>query len=142
EALYDPAIPPQPPVRLVGRDYELTQIKQRLCAGDSVTLTALNGLPGVGKTTLAIALAHDPEIQEHFSDGILWAAPGPNPNLPGILSHWGTLLSIPLAEMATMNSNEAWAKTLHAAIGLRRMLLVIDDVWRVEEALACKVGGP
>ncbi|HEX6482332.1 MAG TPA: tetratricopeptide repeat protein [Ktedonobacteraceae bacterium] len=142
EALYDPAIPPQPPVRLVGRDHELDQIKQRLFAGTSVTLTALNGLPGVGKTTLAIALAHDPEIQAHFSDGILWAGPGPNPNMPGILSHWGTLLGIPMAEMATFDSNEAWAKALHAAIGLRRMLLVIDDVWRVEEALVCKVGGP
>ena len=142
EALHDPAIPPQPPVRLIGRDHELAQIKQRLCAGSSVTLTALNGLPGVGKTTLAIALAHDPEIQAHFSDGILWAASGPDPNMPGILSHWGTLLGIPSAEMATLNSNEAWAKALHTAIGMRHMLLVIDDVWRVEDALACKVGGP
>lgn len=142
EALYDPAIPPQPPVHLVGRDHELAQIKQRLCTGNSVTLTALNGLPGVGKTTLAIALAHDPEVQAHFSDGILWAAPGPNPNMQGILSHWATLLGIPLTEMATLNGNEAWAKALHAAIGLRRMLLVIDDVWQVEEALTCQVGGP
>jgi tetratricopeptide (TPR) repeat protein/transcriptional regulator with XRE-family HTH domain len=142
EALYDPAIPHEPPVRLVGRDHELVQIKQRLYAGDSVTLTALNGLPGVGKTTLAIALAHDPEIQDHFSDGILWAGLGPHPNMPGILSHWGTLLRISSTEMATLNSNEAWAKALHTAIGLRRMLLVIDDAWRVEEALACKVGGP
>jgi tetratricopeptide (TPR) repeat protein/transcriptional regulator with XRE-family HTH domain len=142
EALYDPAIPPQPPVRLVGRDHELAHIKQRLYTGNSVTLTALNGLPGVGKTTLAIALAHDPEIQAHFSDGILWAGLGPNPNIPGILSHWGTLLGISLTEMATSNSNEAWAKALHTAIGLRHMLLVVDDVWRVEEALACKVGGP
>jgi tetratricopeptide (TPR) repeat protein/transcriptional regulator with XRE-family HTH domain len=142
EALYDPAIPPQPPVRLVGRDHELAHIKQRLYTGNSVTLTALNGLPGVGKTTLAIALAHDPEIQAHFSDGILWAGLGPNPNIPGILSHWGTLLGISLTEMATSNSNEAWTRALHAAIGLRHMLLVVDDVWRVEEALACKVGGP
>ncbi len=142
EALYDPAIPHEPPVRLVGRDHELVQIKQRLYAGDNVTLTALNGLPGVGKTTLAIALAHDSEIQDHFSDGILWAGLGPHPNVPGILSHWGVLLRISSTEMATLNSNEAWAKALHTAIGLRRMLLVIDDAWRVEDALACKVGGP
>src|SRR3989440_8092992 len=142
EALYDPAIPHEPPVQLVGRDHELVQIKQRLYAGDNVTLTALNGLPGVGKTTLAIVLAHDPEIQDHFSDGILWAGLGPHPNVPGILSHWGILLHISSTEMATLNSNEAWAKALHTAIGLRRMLLVIDDAWRVEDALACKVGGP
>ncbi|HZU66157.1 MAG TPA: tetratricopeptide repeat protein [Ktedonobacteraceae bacterium] len=141
EALYDPAIPPPPPTGLVGRDHELVQIKRRLREGNSVTLTALNGLPGVGKTTLAIALAHDPEIQAHFSDGILWAGLGPHPNLPGTLSHWGTLLGISLAEMATLNGNEAWARALHNAIGSRRMLLVLDDVWQVEDALACKVGG-
>ena len=142
ESLHDPTIPPRPPKGLIGRDDELVQIRQRLCAGNSVALTALNGLPGVGKTTLAIALAHDAEIQAYFSDGILWAALGPHANLPGILSHWATLLGISLAEIATLSSSEAWAKALHIAIGARRMLLVIDDAWEAEEALTCKVGGP
>jgi tetratricopeptide (TPR) repeat protein len=31
---------------------------------------------------------------------------------------------------------------IHAAIGLRRMLIVIDDAWTVDEALAFKIGGP
>src|SRR5581483_2559977 len=43
--VYDSAIPLQPPVRLVGRDKALAQIKQRLKAGGNVALTALNGLP-------------------------------------------------------------------------------------------------
>src|SRR6266705_2956328 len=58
----DPAIPLEPMLRLVGRDDDIERIKQRLCAGKSVALTAINGLPGVGKTALAIALAHDPAI--------------------------------------------------------------------------------
>src|SRR5262249_30548841 len=37
---------------------------------------------------------------------------------------------------------EAWIRRIRAAIGTRQMLLIIDDVWEVEQALAFKVGGP
>jgi tetratricopeptide (TPR) repeat protein/transcriptional regulator with XRE-family HTH domain len=142
QALYDPAIPLQPAIHLVGRDNELAQLKQRLFAGGSIALTALNGLPGIGKTALAIELAHDNEIRAHFRDGILWAALGPEPNIPGLLSRWGALLGVSSTEMASLNDNEAWAIALHRAIGSRHMLLVIDDAWRVEDSLSLKVGGP
>jgi tetratricopeptide (TPR) repeat protein/transcriptional regulator with XRE-family HTH domain len=142
KALYDPAIPLQPAIRLVGRDEELTYFKQRLFAGGSIALTALNGLPGVGKTALAIELAHDHEIRAHFRDGILWAALGPEPNILGLLSRWGAMLDISSTEMASLSTGEAWAIALRRAIGTRSMLLVIDDAWRVEDALTLKVGGP
>ena len=139
--LYDSAIPLEPAIHLVGRESELSQIKKRLYNGGSVALTALNGLPGVGKTALSITLAHDPELRAHFQDGILWAGLGPNPNISGLLSRWGTLLGISTTEMTEISSVEEWAKTLRAAIGSRHMLLVIDDAWKLEEALAFKVGG-
>ncbi len=142
QPLYDPAIPLQPAIGLVGREHDLAQIKQRLTSGGSVALTALNGLPGVGKTALSITLAHDPQIRAHFRDGILWAGLGPNSNMPGLLSRWGSLLGISSAQMATLSSNEAWAKAIRAAIADRAMLLVIDDAWELEEALTFKVGGP
>ncbi|MGI9059581.1 MAG: tetratricopeptide repeat protein, partial [Ktedonobacteraceae bacterium] len=150
-AVYDPTIPLLPAKQLVGRERELAQIRQRLCAGGSVALTALNGLPGVGKTALSITLAHDPAIRAHFRDGVLWAGLGPHPNIPSHLSRWGTLLGISATELATMTamasvttpaSTEAWAKALHAAIGSRSLLVVIDDAWLLEEALACQIGGP
>ena len=140
--IYDSAIPLKPAIALVGRDEELGRIQQRLCNGGSVALTALNGLPGVGKTALSIALAHDTTIQEHFRDGILWAGLGPQPNIAGHLSRWGRLLGISENTMAAISSVEEWAKTLRAIIGSRFMLLVIDDAWNVEDALAMKVGGP
>ena len=31
---------------------------------------------------------------------------------------------------------------IHTAIGERKLLIVLDDVWKVEEGLAFKVGGP
>ncbi|MGZ3630746.1 MAG: tetratricopeptide repeat protein [Ktedonobacteraceae bacterium] len=142
EALLDPAIPLQPAIRLVGRDTELARLKKRLLTSGNVALTALNGLPGVGKTALAIELVHDDAIRTHFSDGILWAALGPEPHLPGLLSRWGTMLGISSTETASLSESEAWAIALRRAIGSRSMLLVIDDAWRLEDALTLKVGGP
>ncbi len=143
-SLYDPAIPRSSAPRLVGRDGVLARLRQRLCEGraHNIALTALNGLPGVGKTALSLALAHDTEVREHFRDGILWAGLGPNPNLLGVLSRWGTLLGVSLTETGTSSDNEAWTTALRAAIGSRSMLLVIDDAWRIEEALALSIGGP
>jgi tetratricopeptide (TPR) repeat protein/transcriptional regulator with XRE-family HTH domain len=141
-AIYDPSLPLLPAVRLVGRDNELAHIRGRLCVGGNVALTALNGLPGVGKTALSIALAHDQKIREHFRDGILWAGLGPHPNRAGLLHHWGALLGVEASEMAMLNTSEAWARALRNAIGLRPILIIIDDAWQLEDALIFKVGGP
>lgn len=35
----------------------------------------------------------------------------------------------------------SWWRTLHTAIGLKRLLFIIDDAWSSEDALALKVGG-
>ncbi len=141
-AVYDPAIPLQPTISLVGREQELVQLKHHLRVDGNAVLTALNGLPGVGKTALAVALAHDQELRAHFRDGVLWAGLGPEPNIQGQLRRWGRLLGLSTNEMSKLHSSEAWAIALRTAIGKRQMLLVIDDAWQVEESLAFKVGGP
>jgi tetratricopeptide (TPR) repeat protein/transcriptional regulator with XRE-family HTH domain len=144
ETVYDPAIPPLSvgTAGLVGRDEVFSQLKERLRGGRSVGLTAINGLPGVGKTTLAAALAHDDDMSGHFHDGILWVGLGLQPNVLGLLSRWGTLLGTPAVAAARLTSIEAWSQSIRAAIGMRQMLLVIDDAWQIDEALAFKVGGP
>ena len=139
--IYDPTIPLRPQNVLVGRDKELEMIKERLKKSGNVALTALNGLPGVGKTALSFAIAYDQELRQHFKDGILWAGLGPKPNMPGLLSRWGTLLGISANQMASLSNNEAWAKAIRNAIGMRSMLLVLDDAWELEDALMVRVGG-
>lgn len=142
--IVDPALPPLSIVAsgLIGRDALLAHLKARLGTSQDVGLTALNGLPGVGKTTLAVALAHDEEIKQQFPDGVLWAGLGPQPNIVGLLSRWGTLLGMPGTQIAKLTSLEAWTLNLRAVIGERRLLLVVDDVWQIEAALAFRVGGP
>ncbi len=140
--ILDPLIPQPSTTQLIGRATILASVKARLCSDTTrdFALTALNGLPGVGKTALSIALAHDAAIRAHFCDGILWAGIGPEPNIPRLLSHWGTLLGI--SQNETLQSNEALAQALNKTIGNKRMLLVLDDAWRTEDALALKIGGP
>ena len=136
--------PPRPPYNLVGRDDLLRHLKQRLFAGGSgnLALSAFNGLPGVGKTALAVELANDPEVLGHFQDGVLWARLGRDADVLAVLSAWGAALGIPQAEMAKLTSIEAWADAIHTTIGMRHMLLVADDAWKPETALAFKLGGP
>lgn len=142
--LHDPALPLPLTENggLVGRDEVLGLLKQRLCASNNPTALALNGLPGVGKTAIAIELAHDRNIRRQYSDGVLWIEPGPRPDVFGLLRRLGGLLGCAAAEMAHSTHAESLARAIRSAIGERRMLLVIDDAWKSEEALAFKVGGP
>ncbi len=143
-AVHDPAIPPLlvPPEDLIGRDALLPQLRAYLCVDKEPGMIALYGLPGVGKTTLAVALAHDRAIQQHFQGGILWAGLAAQPDIPSLLSRWGALLGVTESESQKLRTPEAWIRRLRAAIGERQMLLVIDDAWEIEQALAFKVGGP
>ena len=134
QVVYDPAMPL--PLRtvndLVGRDQLVEHLKQQLYASKNIALVALHGLPGVGKTALAIALAFDPNIRAEFSDGILWAGLGTQPNIPEVLSRWGTLFGVAVSNIGA----------LREVIGTGRMLIVIDDVWEINDAMALMVGGP
>lgn len=142
--VYDPAIPllPSGSGRLVGRDELLARLRRRLCDEVRPVMLALHGLPGVGKTALATELAYDAEIRAHFRDGILWAAPGLSPDIPELLSRWGAVLGMPAATVNGLDTAENWVRALRATIGQRQMLLVVDDAWKIEEALAFQVGGP
>lgn len=145
KSIFDPSLPtlPEATSNLIGREDELAQLKQRLCSGGgNAALSAVNGLPGVGKTAILTALAHDSDIQSHFQHGILWAGLGPTANIQAHLSRWGTLLGLSSSEISTLSGTSAWAIALRRTIGTRTMLLVIDDAWTLEEALILKVGGP
>jgi len=128
---------------LVGREVLLQQLIQWVSITQkSSTFFALNGLPGVGKTVLALALTQQEDIQKQFAQGILWAGLGPHAQVKEHLSRWGVLLGIKAKERKNLQKIEAWNKALRLVIGERRLLIVIDDVWKIEDILALQVGGP
>jgi len=126
-----PMMAPEPPPDFVHRAVEFDALKRDLldAKGDAVAITAaLRGAGGYGKTTLARKLAHDPDIQDAYFDGILWVELGEKPeNLLSIISDLITRLTGEPPGLQTIN---AAASALGEALGDRRILMVVDDVWR------------
>ena len=150
-ALHDgsPAAPPAAahvvpplPALVVGRERALADLKQRLGMGHGTlrSFTAIQGWPGVGKSTTVAALAHDPDVAGHFPHGILWASLGEVPNLLGELNAWANTFG--LSEPGRERTLEQVTAQLSAALRDRRMLLIVDDIWRAEHLTPFKVGGP
>ncbi len=135
-------VPPQASQPLFGRDELFAGLKDRLLERGRSAFVALYGLPGVGKTSLAIELLHDPETRDEFEDGILWAGLGQHPNPLAILGTWAAELGITPEVIAYRDTLEERANLIRTAIGLRRLLIVVDDAWQIETALSFKLGGP
>src|SRR5207237_3316540 len=69
-----PLAPFQPPKDLsyfVGREQAMAAVRTALSASNGVSLYCLAGMGGIGKTSLAVHIAH--VLREQFADGVLWA---------------------------------------------------------------------
>lgn len=135
-------LPPLPSL-VVGRESALLELKQRLFNpvkdGISVqVITAMRGWPGVGKTTLAAWLAHDPEIKTRFPDGVLWASVGTTPNLLSELAAWGRALKSESLQQA--RDIKQARDILAGLLQDKQMLLIVDDVWEATHAAPFLVG--
>lgn len=127
---------------LVGRDAIIQQLIRQLCTPRPGALSALWGLPGIGKTALAIEIAYTKEVLAHFPDGILWIGLGPLPPTLALLGSWAAALGLASADIGYFKSIDALGRALQAMLGTKRILLIIDDAWAIEDALAFKIGGP
>jgi NB-ARC domain/TIR domain len=138
-----PMMAPEPPPDFVPRPKEFDPLKQQLldAKGDAVAgiTAALKGAGGYGKTTLAKALAHDPDIQDAFFDGILWAELGEKPERQ--LSILADQIELLTGERPGLETINAAAGKLGEALGDRRILLIIDDAWREQDLRPFLQGG-
>ena len=134
-------LPPLPTV-MIGREKALSDLKNRLGIGQNSRLqlrTVIQGLPGVGKSTLMASLTHDREIHQAFHDGVLWTSLGEIPNLTTELLTWAKVfglidpgISYELGEITAL---------LTAALRNKHILLIVDDIWRIADAAPFRVGG-
>jgi WD40 repeat protein len=139
-----PMMAPEPPDDFVQRPREFQALKQRLldAKGDAVAAitAALRGAGGYGKTTLAKALAHDPDIQDAYFDGILWAELGETPQR--LLDTLSDLIVLMTGERPALGTVNAAAAKLGEALGDRRILLIVDDAWREQDLRPFLHGAP
>jgi transcriptional regulator with XRE-family HTH domain len=116
------AAPPTVLTPMFGRDAELAALTGELVSGDGRLLT-LHGLPGVGRTRLAAAVAAD---LHHAGTPVLWVSA---PHAHGALTQ--PVRDLRLAALAVSAAAALFgpgASALAGLVGDRDTLLVLDDV--------------
>ena len=99
-------------------------------------ISAVYGLGGIGKTTVARWLIWQPEIQRRFRDGRIWVTIGNEPpEALTIVNDCVSQLDSTSRAMATLEAARAELATL---LQDRSILFVIDDVWPGRSAEVAK----
>jgi predicted ATPase/DNA-binding winged helix-turn-helix (wHTH) protein len=120
-----PTNTPKPVSELIGRDAEVDEVLRLAGAHRLVTLT---GAGGIGKTTLALALAR--ELRPHFADGV-WLAEFSALADPGLVP-----ATVAAAVGLELSGGEVSAQRVARALADRRVLLVLDTCEHVIDAAA------
>jgi DNA-binding winged helix-turn-helix (wHTH) protein len=133
-AAFRPAVAPSAPVlpltnvpeavsELIGREEELGEILNLATAHRLVTLT---GAGGIGKTTLALALAR--ELRRHSADGV-WLV-----EFSGLADPRLVPAAVAAAVGLELGGGEASAQRVAQVLANRRLLLVVDTCEHVIDA--------
>lgn len=130
-------VPPPPPL-MVGREADLRELKDRIARQGAVTI--VRGWPGVGKTTVVNAIAHDPEVAERFPGGVYWIFLGEKGSAAAQLA---TLCRQLGAGKGPAGGLAELIPRARAVLERKRALLVVDDAWAADDAAPFKqVLGP
>ncbi len=116
---------PTPLTSLIGRAEEV-QIVETLLLDGEVHLLTLTGPPGIGKTRLALQVAHD--VRDHFSDGVFFVglASISDPDL--VVATIAQSLGILDKSATTLLDN------LQQSLNTRQILLLLDNFEQVLDA--------
>ncbi|XP_027913438.1 putative disease resistance protein RGA4 [Vigna unguiculata] len=114
---------------LYGRDEDRDKIVKFLLKdaiySDELTIYAIVGMGGLGKTTLAKEVFHHDGISKHF-DLKIWICVSDDFKVKEILQ---SIIECTLGPNHNLDNLEARRKKVEEALQSKRYLLVLDDVW-------------
>jgi transcriptional regulator with XRE-family HTH domain len=128
--LIDPGLPVHQTIPL-GQQSLLKEI-----SGSHRSMIGLTGLPGSGKTAIAQAIAGLPDLRKHV-EGMFWATVGQESSPLRHLQRWLSLLG---DEGMVPERIEDIQDRLRVLLRGRKMLIVLDDLWKTEDILPYQLG--
>jgi WD40 repeat protein len=138
-------VPPPPPGYVAREELEALRGALLSAQSASVGLTGdaealgLHGQGGIGKTVLAVALARDRSVGLHFPDGIFWVTLGEAGD--PVAAQLDLLARLGEPHMG-LRTASAGRERLREVLRVRRCLVIVDDVWSADAALALTATGP
>jgi len=137
-------VPDLPPMFLQ-RPEDLATLKDKVLAvGQSVVMTgsstggvAVQGMGGIGKSVLAAAIAHTPEVRQAFPDGIFWLTIGQESKLVELQTDLARAVGLEPG-FSTVQQGKA---DLKQHLAHKTCLLILDDIWNVADLAALDVVG-
>jgi len=119
-------VPPLPPAFIDRPELSEPLLERLLSSSAMVAVTAIEGMGGVGKTTVALGLCHAPRIRTAFPDGIIWLSVGRETDAR-------VEKRIEEVAMALNQDFRAYTEAAYrSALKNKAVLVVLDDVWDTE----------
>ena len=130
--------PPACPAYYVPRVELMNEISSAVLNSDTTptigTTVTIRGIGGIGKSTIAKALCHDPIIKEHFTDGFLWISL--TPPLPSPVNMLSEIYQR-LTGKSTTNNFSVLKNEIKVLVSYHtcKLLVILDDVWEAKDAM-------
>ncbi|XP_061992348.1 putative disease resistance protein RGA3 [Rosa rugosa] len=120
----------EPDEKVIGREGVVSNIVESLTNSTNqqinLSVMAIVGMPGLGKTTLAKSVYHKPAIDTHF-DKKIWVCVSNIFEVNTILNQM--LESLKRDKAGMMTNQDALLKSLQEELQGKRYVLILDDVW-------------
>ena len=130
--------PPTCPANHVPRVELIKEISSAVLNNDITptigTTVTIRGIGGIGKSTIAKALCHDPLIKEHFINGFLWISL--TPPLPNPMTMLSEIYQRLTDKSATPNVSILINKIKSLVFNPScKLLVILDDIWKADDAM-------
>jgi tetratricopeptide (TPR) repeat protein len=120
------------------KDALMIDLQKPVVVTGAASRVGVQGMAGIGKSLLAVAIARDPEIRRAYPDGVIWLRFGPEPNLVQVQR----LIVKALGGEPTFQNDTEGSGVLRELLRDRAALLVLDDVWQARHAMDVAELGP